>query len=240
MRDKKTHEYFDRNTPKYPAGNLMFAADYMRRHARKTARLIDVGCGDGESLSMLKDKAGLSDLTGMDITMHYLAKAQERTGCNIVLGSILDGELVKARRGSWDFVVMKAVLHHLIEKNRASSYRAARTAIKNSLSLLGQDGRLFIYEPAHGPKFLMDLVFHVKKVFSHLSSNRIELTRKWLNIGQPVVSYYEPGQIEAMVKEAGGEIVESRVIDTKRLGYVIKRTGVGLVIKKGRRYDANR
>jgi len=211
----------------------MFAADYMRKYAFKTARIIDVGCGDGESLSMLKNITGLSNLTGMDITMHYLRKAQERTGCNIVLGSILDDELVESRRGFWDFVVMKAVLHHLIEKNRTSSYKAAKIAIRNSLSLLSQDGRLFIYEPAHGPKFLMDLVFYVKKIFSRFSSNRIELSRQWLNIGQPVVSYYEPGQIETMVKEAGGEIVEAQVIDKKRLGFVIKRTGIGLVIKKG-------
>jgi SAM-dependent methyltransferase len=228
----KTKSYFNDLTPHFSPNRYNFALDYINQHADNTTKLIDIGCGDGSTLLLIKENSRICNLTGMDISEQYLNKAKMNVQCNTIQASILDNDIIQQYRDHYDFCILGAVLHHIIKKTRKSSYRAVHRAIKNSLELLKNDGYLIIFEPTLRPKFLMDVIFYIKKFFSLFTSNRIELGFRWLNIGLPIVSYYTKSQIYDTLKTLDVFIVENKIIDKYRVGLFIQREGIGLILQK--------
>src|SRR4029079_18976373 len=102
MHDRATHAYFDTFTPNFAPERFEFALSFLRGRAGESSRLIDVGCGDGATLWMIKNNAPISSLTGMDISENYLRKAAHSVGCETIHGSILDAELVTRHAGTFD------------------------------------------------------------------------------------------------------------------------------------------
>ncbi len=233
MDDQQTHDYFDQFTPHYDPSRFDFAIDFLRRHAGPEQTLIDIGCGDGATLHLVKSGTSLERLYGLDISANYLAKARELTGCETIQGSILDDALVAAHAGRFDFSTLGAVLHHLIGSNRAQSAAFARQCLRNAIELLKPGGYLIIFEPTYGPSWLMDVVFWIKKSAGRFTDQRIEIVRQWANFGQPVVSYYTPEEMDAFVADTPrAESVERVIVDRKRKGPLIRRVGLGLVIRR--------
>ena len=231
MHDRATHAYFDTFTPNFAPERFEFALSFLRG-AAADARLIDVGCGDGATLWMIKNNAPIASLTGMDISENYLGKAARSVGCETIHGSILDADLVARHAASFDFCVLGAVLHHLIGFNRRQCRKAATECLRNALMLVKPGGHVLIFEPTHGPAPLMTAVFYLKKLVGSLFSRRVEILRRWANLGQPVVSYYTAGQLDEMVADLPNARVISRaVVDESRMGILIQRKGIGLIVQ---------
>ncbi|VAW66211.1 hypothetical protein MNBD_GAMMA08-2669, partial [hydrothermal vent metagenome] len=95
----------------------------------------------------------------------------------------------------FDFVVVGAVLHHLIDSSRDKSRELAIQALINAVAILKPGGHLVLLEPIFSPRITMDIVFYVKKFVSKFTSGRIGLFGYWNNIGEPVVSYYDRRQL---------------------------------------------
>jgi len=233
MEDQKTRDYFDQFTPQYKPERFDFAIEYLAEHAGPSQNLIDIGCGDGTTLYLIKKNTKLTQLSGLDISINYLNKARSLVGCDIIQGSILDDDIVERYSGQFDFCTLGAVLHHLIGSTRAVSFNHAMKCVENALQLLKPNGRMIIFEPCYGPSFLMDIVFWIKKTFGSLTSGRFMLFKRWMNIGQPVVSYYTPKQLRSFIDRLpNARVVKDLVIDNKRLGLLIARTGLGLIIQR--------
>ena len=65
-------------------------------------------------------------------------------------------------------------------------------------------------EPTYRPRKAMTAVFWAKRVLGVLVGNRrLELGR-WNNLGAPLVSYYSPDEVVAIVEAAGGEVIRHR------------------------------
>jgi 2-polyprenyl-3-methyl-5-hydroxy-6-metoxy-1,4-benzoquinol methylase len=235
MEDLATREYFDTFTPHFEPSRFQFALSFIRQHADETTKVIDVGCGDGATLWLVNSKTPARDLTGMDVSANYLRAAKEKMGCKTVLGSILDHEVVAEHAGRYDICILGAVLHHLIASSRRASQRAAFACLRNSMALLRPGGHLVIFEPTHGPAPVMTAVFWAKKLLGSLYGGRLELFSKWANFGQPVVSYYTADQLTDMVGALDdAHVVLRTVVDQRRMGMVIERVGLGLVLRSER------
>ena len=233
MRDEGTERYFNKLTPHFDPKRFEFALDFIRNHANSDTKLIDVGCGNGATLALIRHNTDVKYLAGMDISENYLKQAKETVGCETIHGSILDPDCVARLTGRFDFCVLGAVLHHLIGCNRRESYSNVQVALANSLKLLKPEGFLIIFEPTHSPAFLMSAVFYLKKFFSTFTEGRFEIFQRWVNLGQPIVSYYTLEQLESMTHQLrDAEVVERKVVDARRMGLVIRRTGLGLILKK--------
>jgi len=233
MKDLKTHAYFNEFTPHYNPKRLTFAIDYLNKIATDDQKLLDIGCGDGATLFLIKENTPLKKLVGMDISKNYLKKANSLVGCDTIEGSILDNKSLEVHLGEYDYCILAAVIHHLIGKNRKESFSYAETCIKNAIKLLKPGGILIIFEPTFGPSLLMDLVFWIKKVVTNLTSKRVELSKKWANIGEPVVSYYTPEQLLSFITgTANIQIASKEIVDSRRLGFIIHRVGMGVIVKK--------
>jgi SAM-dependent methyltransferase len=230
--DRATQQYFDAFTPNFLPERFHFALDFLRANATEESALIDIGCGDGATLWMIKNQANMRNLTGLDISENYLRKAAQSVGCQTIHGSILNDAVVARHAGSFDFCVLGAVLHHLIGSSRRKSRAAAAKCLRNAVTLLKPGGYVLIFEPTHGPAPLMTAVFYLKKLVGGLFPRRIELFRTWANFGQPVVSYYTAAQLDRMVADLpSARVVERRLVDSSRMGLVIQRQGVGLIVQ---------
>ena len=233
MHDQNTVDYFDEHTPEYYVERYNYAVDFINTHCPPDASLIDLGCGNGNTLEFIRDGTDVSLLVGMDVSTKYLAQVRERLDCETLAGSVLDSALIEPLRGRYDFAIAGALLHHLIGRTRGESLRLAEQAVRNAFALLKEGGHLFIVEPTFGPPFLMTLAFYVKKLVTRLCTHRLEIFSDWANIGPPVVSYYTNEQLEAMATAPpGAEIVGREIKDPRRLGGVLRRTRTTLIIRK--------
>jgi hypothetical protein len=121
----------------------------------------------------------------------------------------------------------------LIGKDRRESFEFAQQCMRNAFQLLRPGGTLLIFEPTYRPAWMMTAAFWIKKLVTRFSNNRVEIMRKWANLGQPIVSYYTDAQITDLAKNLpNAEVLQNDVLDTLRLCGVIQRRGLGLVIRK--------
>jgi len=200
-KDETTLSYFDNNTPNYTADRYREILNFVNQEGKENASLIDVGCGDGTVLKAFKDETEIVQLTGMDIAENYLKLTQEKVGCQTFQGSILDSDLIQKIDKKFDYVVVGAILHHLIGDSRDESMNLAKQALKNAFELLSPNGYLIISEPTYSPKESMDKVFNIKNFITKFTSDRVNILGYDNNIGAPVVSYYDKNIITEMMKE---------------------------------------
>jgi SAM-dependent methyltransferase len=238
-RDAGTEAYFDSWTPEYDAtSRFAHAAEWIRRLAGEESTLVDIGCGTGNVLAYLRDETGVRRLAGIDVSPRYLEQARERVGCETYQGSILDSALVARLAGRFDFVVLGAVLHHLVGRTRRASRRRARLALAHAVSLARPGGHVILHEPVFYPPWTMDLVFYAKRVASALTSRRLELFHYLNNLGAPVVSYYTNEELRRMVEEdPRAEILDLRWVPAlltplQRAVFIRRREDTTVVVRR--------
>ena len=236
--DDGTVAYFDRYVPEYSVGRLDYGATIINRYGHEQNSLVDIGCGTGNTLEFIKNETVLKNLYGIDVSQNCLLRTKERVNCDIFLGSILDSNFIEKMPRRFDFVLLSAVLHHLIGKTRRESRALSELAILNCLKLLKDSGYLIIVEPTFYPSMAMDIIFYIKKLSSKVTSRRISIFSKWNNIGAPVVSYFTNEQLVEMISGIRHcQIVETDVKEKKlsllcRLALITRRTDTTIVVRK--------
>lgn len=208
--DADTVAYFDDLVPEYDAGRLERAAEFINAHGGPESSLVDIGCGAGNTLAYLDERTRVGQFAAIDVSANCLEKTRERVECEIFQGSAVDPEFAATLAGRFDFAIVAAVLHHLVGNTRSQSRQNAIDGVRNALTMLKPGGHLIIHEPVFGPKPLMGAVFWAKRGLSKVAGNRrVPVLGYWGNLGAPVVSYYNPPELERMVeRDAGGRIVE--------------------------------
>ncbi len=231
-RDAAPRQYFDKAVPRYGQHRFKFAVRFLNEHASPDATLIDVGCGAGKTLALLKEHTHVRNFVGLDVSSSSLKATAEATGADVPHGSILEEAFVVANENRFDYAVLGAVLHHVIERNRAESYAASRLCIANTLRLLKPGGHLFIMEPTFEPRLITWLVFWIKKVIGPFVPGRLHVGPEWINIGQPIVSYYSEARLAELVQSQDAEIVEHYVHGRGRKLGILKLANIGYILKK--------
>jgi SAM-dependent methyltransferase len=100
-------------------------------------RGLDVGCGRGWYVKAMRDKG--FEVDGIDASAGQvaLARAHVGPGCRVSVGSALE---IPAETGTYDFVYVINVLHHL------PSVESQRAAFKELFRVLRPGGLLFVHE----------------------------------------------------------------------------------------------
>ncbi|MBO9632539.1 MAG: methyltransferase domain-containing protein [Chitinophagaceae bacterium] len=86
----------------------------IRQGIRQTDRVLDLGCGNGQTTAMLSEYLSAGSITGVDINTSFVAQAQERFRChNLVYqqGSAYELEQFPA----FDFIYSRLLFQHLSE-----------------------------------------------------------------------------------------------------------------------------
>jgi len=99
-----------------------------------TRLIVDVGCGTGDVLGLLR-AAGYTTLLGVDPAEHSAAAARRLHGVEVVSGSVL---AMPHRAAPAGLVMLVAVLEHV---------RAVAAALREAVGVLAPDGLLFVEVP---------------------------------------------------------------------------------------------
>lgn len=223
-----SREYFENFSPTYSIHNVEFIVKYLKKN-KKINSVLDIGCGNGESLSILEHELGV-DVHGLEEALAYKDKMSKKTQGKIYWVSILDKQKLKKINKKFDVVIISRVLHHLVSNTPKKSHMLSRMALENAMDLLAQDGQLVIFEPAFELRIFNRLLFFVKKFFGKFSKKRITIFGYWNNIGEPVVNYFSEKELKGIVKE--GKIVhfESLKTDTPPLVRMFFKGSYALVV----------
>ena len=207
--DRETVEYFNKEAPEYSLGRFEYATRFIDSKAGQHSSFLDVGCGVGNILELVRNQTPVSEVAGIDVAETVLAKARERLGCDTYLGSILDTDCIDGIPKQYDFVLIASVIHHLVGDSRSLSVRNAQVAVTNTLKLTKPGGYVILYEPGIYPEWTGAALFHTKRLVTRFTTKRVQLLDKWNNIGAPVISYYTDEQLKRMI----GELSDARIVD---------------------------
>jgi ubiquinone/menaquinone biosynthesis C-methylase UbiE len=143
MRDQKSisREYYDKLAPNYDQHSHARYLEKLYDEIVATANewsfdsALDVGCGTGSLLAMLKD--GCEELAGADISAEMIEEAKKRLGEDVDL-KVADSENLPWRDNSFALVVCTGSFHH---------YPAPLKALSEMRRVLKKDGHLIIADP---------------------------------------------------------------------------------------------
>ena len=104
--------------------------------ARRGERVLDVGCGTADVLSVLPDV----EYIGFDISEAYVARAQARWGSRgRFFAQHLDGETLRSL-GTFDVVLATGVLHHLTDHEATTLFDLLAPALTPGGRIVTVDG----------------------------------------------------------------------------------------------------
>jgi SAM-dependent methyltransferase len=234
-----TERYFDDNTPTYSLGRYRDVVEFLTGDTPGGASLLDLGCGSGNVLRLLATRARLGTIAGVDASGAALERcAAEVPGCTTYLGSVLDHDLRGRIGREFRYVLLGAVLHHLVGRTRRTSLALAGEGLANAWAFVEPGGSLILVEPTFRPRWLMTSLFHTKRLVTRVTAKRVPIFGYWNNLGAPVVSYYSHGDLVAHAGELpGGEIVVDRMSAMRlpvlwRLFGVTERADSVIVIRR--------
>jgi len=216
-RDEQTIDYFDRYTPVYMEKFYDDVVELINKFGSGRDSVIDIGCGTGNILNYLKNVTQLKTFCGMDVSGNCLDVMRKKYGFTAMQASILDDLYINGVTYKYDFVLMGAILHHLIGSNRKVSHSLASQAVRNGLKLLKDDGYLIVVERMFYPALIHDIAFCVKRFVTRFIPGRFHILGHHIsNIGAPVVSYYSPDQLKQILEDENRcSIVEVKVLDMR-------------------------
>jgi len=222
-------DFFDRFVPHYDDARVDFMVDHLAQ-LPAGARVLDVGCGDGSVVRHLGERVPQVAFQGCDPSASYVDRATEAGGGEFFVGSVFD--LPRDLDGTFDAVVMVAVIHHLVGRSLSASEAYAREAFDRMTSLVKPGGQILIFEPGWGPSWMCDAAFACKLAGIRAFGNRrVELGKSWVNFGAPLVRFYAPEQLRQFAADAGGTVERCELVDSRTYGFLLRREGIGLQIR---------
>lgn len=113
-------------------------ASFLAHHIDSTARVLDIGCGNGGLLTALHHR-GYKNLTGFDPAPACIAriKSQGMAGVTIAL-PLSDQAAIIGHQGPFDLIVLSHVLEHVFD---------AQAVLASLLPLLAPEGRVYLETP---------------------------------------------------------------------------------------------
>ena len=112
------------------------AVSFLMGHLVPETSVLDIGCGNGTLLYMLK-KSGVHYVTGLEPSEKNCRAIEERWGIRAVSG-VLGGTIAALTDEKFDIVVMKGVLEHLLD---------VKESVKHALEYTAAKGKLYIIVP---------------------------------------------------------------------------------------------
>jgi 2-polyprenyl-3-methyl-5-hydroxy-6-metoxy-1,4-benzoquinol methylase len=198
--NQNTTMYFNSNTPVYSIDKYNEIVCFLSENAMEGGLLIDVGCASGQLLGVINSKCPQLRLFGVDIAKNYINQCKENIpAAEIICDDISNKTIVEHLQKKFDFVVVGAVLHHIVSRTRKSTLALQERAIENAWALVNPGGYLIVEEPTYSPELIMAIIFHTKRFFSMFTKNRVTLLGHDNNLGAPVVLFLSHEYLRCLI-----------------------------------------
>lgn len=139
---------------------IRFLEKIQQQYKEKNILCVDIGCGEGRHIKMLRDLFPRSTVVGFDIIREPINSAIRKIGkTNNVLFILANAFFIPIKSESADIVVDFGVFHH-IRKKDARYYKSEINRIlkRNGVFLIGVFSENFKHHPAEQRN--KDFIFH--------------------------------------------------------------------------------
>jgi len=159
----KTSIHIPYDLPMRPYHKLM--ARLVNQYSPRDGRILDVGCGVGNMLELVRRDSEAFELVGADIDQHCLdlATARVRIDRTIRIGDVLDLVDPTLDAGKFDVIVLSHVLEHV--------YRPYDT-VRALMSLLRPGGNLILAVP--NPVRLDVMAYNLIRRFDKVNKGHVQ------------------------------------------------------------------
>lgn len=177
--------------------------------------ILDIGCGDGKFLEMLKNK-GHTDLYGVEIDPQRVKEARDRLSAKESVVETDGVSFLKNRGKSFDLILMHAVIEHLEDDYVVELLSAIRSSLRPGGTVIVMTGNL-------ANPFANSIMFgDFDHEFGYTPSGLAKLLRDH-EFTISSVSGYEHANYNGIAKYYAGKILEKVPKTLLRLGYASLR-----------------
>ncbi|MEK7143029.1 MAG: methyltransferase domain-containing protein [Patescibacteria group bacterium] len=170
----------------------------------KPLEICEFGGGGGLLLSRLAKFSPKAKLTNVELVAEY-RKYQILPEIRFINGSIL---VPKFADSSFDIIVIRDVLHHLIGENLSNTRKNQRQALLELKRLLKPGGAIFIEELVNQSKIAGRIIYGLSKINSSLG-----IRSKYFQISpHTIVAFLTSKELLKLASEVFGKINISRAI----------------------------
>ena len=148
--NKKSKDFY--KTPEGIFSRTMYSALIQRLNEKTFESLLDVGCGTGNVLALIKDKFNVK-VSGIDLSEGMIKKSRELLGENVDL-KVGDSEILPWVDDTFDVIICNASFHH---------YPNPVAVLKEMRRVLKPDGRVIIADPwmPNPIRYFVNLIFPI-------------------------------------------------------------------------------
>lgn len=152
-RKKATREYFDSQAEFYDVSHdgkfvkCMYQEIVKRVMSLPGEKILDLGCGNGNILSLLKEKRK-GDYYGADLSTKMIQEAKKRLGPGVDLKAA-DAVKLPYKSEMFDIIICNASFHHYTEPDKA---------IEEIKRVLKKGGTLILGDPTLPGKLMLKII----------------------------------------------------------------------------------
>ncbi|MDI3488530.1 MAG: hypothetical protein PWR26_1247 [Methanosarcinales archaeon] len=199
--------------------------DFIKHRCSQASKVLEVGGGSGYMLDLVASHAGISNLYNCELVAHAY-RQQVNEHINLVGG---DACHLPFKDGTFDFLIAKNLLHHLVGMTRGRSKKKAGDAIREFKRVVRKGGYIVLLEQYNEHEFFASALFYISLLFSFLN-----ISIRWFGWNRKViVSFLTPQQIKSLFAESGMRIELLRCYPLavpRRLKYTLLMSKIGRML----------
>jgi len=204
--------------------------DFIRSHASSEDKILEVGGGSGAFLDLVLENTSILETYNMELVYDTYRK-QVNGGICLIGGNALD---LPFGDRSFEWVVVKNLLHHLVGRTRRESKAYAKRAVEELMRVVKDGGYVIILEQYNRHRLFSSVIFYLTLFFSVFG-----IGFKSFGWGKNViVSFLSPDEIRNLLRESGKvEMVlsrENRLDVSRKLKYTLLMSDIGRLLVIGK------
>lgn len=204
--------------------------DFFKKHASNDDKILEVGGGSGYMLDLITTITGSKFIYNCEIVPGAY-KMQANENINLLGGDALN---LPFKSNSFDFVLIKNLLHHLVGRTRKESKNNAKKAISEIKRVLHKDGYIILLEQYNNYKLFSSIIFYITTIGA-MFKFRLKLLGWGKNV---IVSFLTPEEIiNLLIDSTNLDIVlsvNSRLNVSKIFRYTLLMSHIGRLLIIGK------
>ena len=226
---KESEEYRTRNGIIHDKEDPIMI-DFIRSHTSRQDKILEVGGGSGAFLDLVLENTSIKETYNIELVYDAYRK-QVNGGICLIGGNALD---LPFKDRSFEWVVVKNLLHHLVGLTRRESKAYAKRAVEELIRVANDGGFIIILDQYNRHRFFSSVIFYLTLFFSVFG-----IGFKSFGWGKDViVSFLTPDETRSFLTETGDvEIVlnvENRLDVSRKLKYTLLMSDIGRLVVIGK------
>jgi len=203
--------------------------NFIKETCKANSKVLEVGGGSGYVLDLIASEIGLSNLYNCEIVPKVYSE-QANKYINLIAGNALD---MPFKDCSFDYAILKDLLHHLVGRTRKKSKENARKGVGEITRVVKSGGYIIVLEQYNKHKLFASVVFYIT-LFSSLFNISFKSFGWNKNV---IVSFLTPDEIKLLIPD--NILIErleiTRVKVPTRLELTLLMSNIGRVLLIGKK-----